>query len=59
MTAPTTRATSGFETLAKALTRHAARLARARAIERRAGDSRVGARWRSPHLLWPGFTGED
>lgn len=44
----------GFARLSDALTRHAARLARARAAERRAGD----ARWRSPRLLWPNFTGE-
>lgn len=40
-----------FSRLAEALTRHAARLARSRAAESRAGD----ARWRSPRLLWPDF----
>ena len=45
---------AGFERLAAALTREAARLARARAAERRAGD----ARWRNPRLLWPRFGGE-
>jgi hypothetical protein len=45
---------TGFSTLAEALTRHAERLAKARAVERRSGD----ARWRSPRLLWPRFTGE-
>ena len=40
-----------FARLAAALTRHAERLAQARAAERRAGD----ARSRSPRLLWPSF----
>ena len=43
-----------FTTLAEALTRHAARLAKARAAERRGGD----AYWRNPRLLWPDFAGE-
>lgn len=43
-----------FTTLAEALTRHAARLAKARASERRGAD----ARWRSTRLLWPDFAGE-
>lgn len=46
---------AGFERLAAALAREAARLARARNIERRAGD----AKWRSPRVLWPRFAGED
>ena len=50
-----TRASTGFDRLAAALTRHAARLAAARLRERRGGD----ARWRSPALLWPRFTGEE
>ncbi len=45
MTAPL----KDFASLAEALGRHAERLARTRAAERRAGD----ARWRSPRLLWP------
>lgn len=40
-----------FASLAEALNRHAERLAKARAAERRSGD----ARWRSPRLLWPSF----
>ena len=43
-----------FARFVDALNRHAARLARARAVERRAGD----AKWRSPRLLWPQSTGE-
>ncbi|MBX9896645.1 MAG: hypothetical protein K2Y17_01870 [Qipengyuania sp.] len=50
MTGPRT----SFDGLAEALERHAARLAKARAAERRGGD----AKWRSPRLLWPQFTGE-
>ncbi|HEU4820695.1 MAG TPA: hypothetical protein VFS87_06010 [Qipengyuania sp.] len=41
----------GFDRLAAALARHAQRLARERAAERRGGDSR----WRNPRLLWPNF----
>jgi hypothetical protein len=40
-----------LDRLAAALLRHANRLARTRAAERRAGD----ARSRSPRLLWPSF----
>ena len=43
-----------FAGLAEALARQAAALARARAVARRAGDSR----WRSARLLWPRFTTE-
>ncbi|WP_165961076.1 hypothetical protein [Qipengyuania sediminis] len=46
---------TGFEHSAARLLRHAQALAHARARERRAGD----AKWRSPRLLWPRFTGED
>lgn len=49
MSRASSREPSGFDSLAAALTRQAARLARARAAERRAGD----ARSRSPRLLWP------
>ena len=47
-----------FARLADALTRHAQRLARARAVERRSGDARLNVRGRSARLLWPIFTGE-
>ena len=43
---------SDFAGLAATLTRHAERLARAHAAERRGGDRK----WRSPRLLWPDFT---
>ncbi|MEO1968840.1 MAG: hypothetical protein ABGW87_09030 [Sphingomonadaceae bacterium] len=52
MTAPPD---SGFERLALQLTEQAARIARARRAEQRAGD----AHWRSPRLLWPNFTSGD
>ena len=45
---------ASFAGLSDALLRHAARLARARAAERRAGD----AKWRSPRLLWSDFMGD-
>lgn len=48
------RTLTEFASLAEALNRHAERLARARAVERRSGD----ARWRNPRLLWPDLTGE-
>lgn len=53
MTGRANRPITGFEGLADALNRHAARLARARAAARRAKDRQLDAKWRSPRLLWP------
>lgn len=53
-----TRPIATFDGLAEALNRHAARLARARAAERRAKDCQLDAKWRSPRLLWPDLAGE-
>lgn len=51
MTRKATPPLKDFTSLAEALARHAERLARSRAAERRAGD----AKWRAPRLLWPDF----
>ena len=42
-----------FADMTRALTRRAARIAKARAELRRRTDP---ARWRQPRLLWPDFT---
>lgn len=46
---------TGFDLLAAQLAAQAARIARTRRAEQRAGN----ARWRSPRLLWPNFTSGD